>query len=77
MKNYKILYDKTHTLVAGQNTAESCNVFIKGSRLNSVEFTSSGALSITGGDIWVLAISDDGLTSYPGFRGVSRLVFSD
>lgn len=76
MKNYKILYDKTHTLSAGQNMAESLNVFIAGSRLQPIEFASTGN-SITGGDIWILAISDDGVANYPGFRGISRLVFND
>jgi len=76
-KNIKVLYDRTHTMNAFTDFAQNYKVFIKGNRLRSTEFTTSGALSVTKGDIFWMAISDDGITVYPGFTYCGRIMFAD
>lgn len=77
MKDYKILYDKTHTLNNSGIPIEFVDVFIPGKRLTAVEFTSTGTLSVTRGDISVLVLSDDALTDFPDFAMAARCKFSD
>jgi len=77
VKNYKVLYDKLFTLNAYVNYAISEKVFIPGKRLRPLETTTAGALSFTKGDLWMLVISDDGVTTYPQMSYYSRVMFSD
>lgn len=77
LKGYKILYDRIHTQNYLSNYGDVFNVFIPGKRLISTEFTSSGALSITRGDLFIIAVSDDGITDFPDIQFTSRVVFSD
>jgi len=77
LKDYKVLYDHTHTLNNSGNQQEFKDVFIPGNRLTQVDYTSSGTLSITRGDLAILIISDDGVTDFPDFDMVSRVKFSD
>lgn len=76
-KDYKILYDKLHFLQSTGRINDGANVFIPGKHLRKVEFTSSGSLSITRGSIFILFISDDGLTDYPDASFYSRVKFSN
>lgn len=76
-KDYTILYDKMHTLNNSGNQASSHNVFIPGNRLKPVVYTANGALSITNGALFIICISDDGLTDYPDFTCYSRVKFAD
>jgi len=77
LKDYKVLYDHTHCVNNSGNQQEFADVFIKGSRLTQVDFTSTGTLSITRGDIAVLYISDDGVADNPDFNMYARVKFSD
>lgn len=76
-QDYRILYDKTHYLNTVNNYSEGANVFIPGYRLEQVFFTSSGTLSYVKGDIFIIAISDDGAIDYPDFSFYSRIKFSN
>lgn len=76
MKNYKIFYDKVHVLNYESNQSEAGKVYInKG--LIPVEYTSTGVLSITKGDIFVLVISDDAVAPQPSIEWYSRVKFTD
>lgn len=81
----KVLYDKTHILaptaggdatVLGYGTAEPVKVYIPGKRLRAVKYNSSNN-TVQDGNLYVIAVSDDSVPSYPGIWWYSRVTFSD
>lgn len=81
----KVLYDKTHVIAPtaggdttpiGLGTSDCIKVYIPGKRLRKVRFN-SGTNVVQDGNIYVLAISDDAVISYPGLYWYSRITFSD
>lgn len=82
----KVLYDKTHIMaptaadgagnVVGWGTQEPQTIYIPGKRLRPVRYNSTTNV-VQDGQIYVLAISDDSLTSYPQLFWYSRVTFSD
>lgn len=77
VKNFRVLHDNLVSINTNDNVSNTYKVFIKGNRLIPIEFSTSGTLSITKGDIWILAVSDDGVTTYPSLAYHSRVMFSD
>lgn len=76
MKNYKILYDQVHALNYESNQTEWYKVYLNKGLL-PVEYTASGGLSITKGDIFILIISDDAVAPAPSIEYMSRVKFTD
>lgn len=80
----RVLYDKTHMLAptAGGDTTPvglgvaTEKVFIPGSRIRPIRFNQSSNV-VQDGNIYVLYISDDALTSYPIIDYWFRLSFTD
>jgi len=82
----KVLYDKTHMMaptaadgagnVVGWGVIEPQTIYIPGKRLRPVRYNSSTNV-VQDGQIYILAISDDSLTSYPQLFWHSRVTFSD
>jgi len=82
----KVLHDKTHLVSpsAGGDSAvtgngvipEAVTVYIPGKRLRPVRYN-SGNNTVQDGQIYLLAISDDAVTSFPQLYWYSRVTFSD
>lgn len=80
----KVLYDRTHTFapsagdaaVVGYGVVDTQTVYIPGKRLKQVKFNST-TTAVQDGNIYILHLSDDSLTSYPQLTYFSRVTFSD
>lgn len=75
---YRVLYDKTYTLTTnggGGAIPISKRMFIKGKRMRYIRFDAAG--NCTGGQIWIVAISDSSTASHPVFQVYTRLYFTD
>lgn len=86
-KSYiKVLYDQTHLLaptamdgagnVGGFGITQPVKVYIPGKKLKTIRYN-SGTNVVQDGNLYVLLISDDAITSYPFVTWYSRVTFSD
>ncbi len=86
-KSYiKVLYDQTHLMaptamdgagnVGGNGLIQPVKVYIPGKKLKPIRYN-SGTNVVQDGNLYVLIISDDSLTSYPLVTWYSRVTFSD
>lgn len=80
----KVLYDKTHIIaptaadggtIYGQGVCYG-SVYIPGKRIKPVRF-SSQSTAVQDGNIYILQISDDSLTTFPTVHWHSRVTFTD
>lgn len=77
-KDYKILYDRLITVDPVTNYTMNDVVFIPGRKLKQIQWTSTSAtLALQKGCIFLLAISDDGLTDFPDLTFYSRIKYSN
>jgi len=83
-KNIKVLYDKTFAIaptaggdstVTGEGTFMD-KVYIDGSRMTKVTYQ-TGANTIQDGGLYLIAVSDDSLTTYPQITWGIRVSFYD
>lgn len=75
----KVLYDHTHTLKLRNTTgtdAKSFEFTIPGERMSTLQFA-SGTLQPQMNGLYVLAITDDSIVSYPGLTYVTELRYTD
>jgi len=84
-KYIRVLHDRTHvfspsaggdTTPIGLGTVPCQTVYIPGKRLRPVRYNSS-TNTVQDGNIYVLTISDDLVTSFPQLYWYSRVTFSD
>jgi len=84
-KFIRVLHDRTHvfaptaggdTTPIGLGVAPCQTIYIPGKRLRPVRINSSTNV-IQDGNIYILTISDDALTSYPQLYWFSRVTFAD
>lgn len=83
-KNIKVLYDKTFVLspsAGGDSTITGEGVFtdkvyIDGARVKKITYQ-AGANTIQDGGLYLIAVSDDSLTTYPQINWGTRVSFYD
>lgn len=81
----KVLYDKTHLMaptaggdntVIGNGVVQPVKIYIPGKRLRPVRYNQNNN-TCQDGNIFILTISDDALTTFPSVYWFSRVTFSD
>lgn len=75
----KVLYDKTHTLKLRNTTGFDAKYFefnIPGDRMETIQFASGTTLVQMNG-IFMIAVSDDSVVSYPSLGLIAELTYSD